>query len=77
MAERKALTRQRARNTLSTAARRTVLVTDDTVIDSFTLAIAAGASPIETAIFTNHAAGVVVGNLGTATVTPRELLASF
>jgi bifunctional ADP-heptose synthase (sugar kinase/adenylyltransferase) len=77
MAERKALTRQRARNILSTAARRTVLVTDDTVIASFTLAIAAGASPIETAIFANHAAGVVVGKLGTATVTSRELLASF
>ena len=77
MAERKAVTWQRARNILSTAARRTVLVTDDTVIGSFTLAIAAGASPIEAAIFSNHAAGVVVGKLGTATVTPRELLASF
>ena len=77
MAERKALTRQRARNILSTAARRTVLVTGDTVIGSFTLAIAAGASPIDAAIFANHAAGVVVGKLGTATVTPRELLASF
>ena len=49
----------------------------DTVIGSFTLAIAAGASPIEAAIFANHAAGLVVGKLGTATVTPRELLASF
>jgi len=77
MAERKTVTRQRARNILSTAARRTVLVTGDTVIGSFTLAIAAGASPIEAAIFANHAAGLVVGKLGTATVTPRELLASF
>jgi len=49
----------------------------DTVIGSFTLAIAAGADPIEAAIFANHAAGVVVGKLGTATVTPKELLASF
>ena len=49
----------------------------DTVVGSFTLAIAAGASPIEAAIFANHAAGVVVGKLGTATVTSRELLASF
>lgn len=49
----------------------------DTVIASFTLAIAAGASPIEAAIFSNHAAGVVVGKVGTATVTPEELLASF
>jgi D-glycero-beta-D-manno-heptose-7-phosphate kinase len=49
----------------------------DTVIASFTLAIAAGASPVEAAIFSNHAAGVVVGKVGTATVSPNELLASF
>src|SRR6185369_11308480 len=49
----------------------------DTVIASFTLAIAAGASPIEATIFSNHAAGVVVGKVGTATVTPEELLVSF
>ena len=49
----------------------------DTVIASFTLAIAAGASPLEAAIISNHAAGVVVGKVGTATVTPQELLASF
>jgi D-glycero-beta-D-manno-heptose-7-phosphate kinase len=49
----------------------------DTVIASFTLAIAAGASPVEAAIFSNHAAGAVVGKIGTATVTPEELLASF
>ena len=49
----------------------------DTVIASFTLAIAAGASPLEAAIISNHAAGVVVGKVGTATVTPDELLASF
>lgn len=49
----------------------------DTVIASFTLAVAAGASPVEAAIFSNHAAGVVVGKVGTATVTPEELLASF
>ncbi len=49
----------------------------DTVIASFTLAISAGASPLEAAIFSNHAAGVVVGKMGTATVTPRELVRSF
>ena len=49
----------------------------DTVIASFTLAIAAGASPIEAAIISNHAAGVVVGKVGTAVVTPEELLTSF
>jgi D-beta-D-heptose 7-phosphate kinase/D-beta-D-heptose 1-phosphate adenosyltransferase len=49
----------------------------DTAIASFTLAIAAGASPVEAAIISNHAAGVVVGKVGTATVTPNELLQSF
>ncbi len=49
----------------------------DTVIASFTLAIAAGASPLEAAILSNHAAGIVVGKIGTATVAPEELLSSF
>jgi D-beta-D-heptose 7-phosphate kinase/D-beta-D-heptose 1-phosphate adenosyltransferase len=49
----------------------------DTVIASFTLAIAAGASPVEAAILSNHAAGVVVGKIGTATVAPEELRSSF
>jgi len=49
----------------------------DTVIASFTLAIAAGASPIEAAILSNHAAGIVVGKRGTATTTPEELVKSF
>ena len=49
----------------------------DTVIASFTLAVAAGASPLEAAVFSNHAAGAVVGKVGTATVSPEELLSSF
>ncbi|MDB6037522.1 MAG: D-glycero-beta-D-manno-heptose-7-phosphate kinase [Verrucomicrobiales bacterium] len=49
----------------------------DTVIASFTAAIAAGASPGEAAIFSNHAAGVVVGKVGTAVVSPEEVLQSF
>ena len=49
----------------------------DTVIATFTLAIAAGASPVEAAILSNHAAGIVVGKVGTATASPAELLASF
>ncbi len=49
----------------------------DTVIATFTLAIAGGASPIEAAIISNYAAGIVVGKIGTATVTPDELVASF
>lgn len=49
----------------------------DTVIASFTMAIAAGASPLEAAVISNYAAGVVVGKVGTATVSPEELSASF
>jgi len=49
----------------------------DTVIATFTLAVAAGASPVEAAILSNHAAGIVVGKVGTATTGPAELLASF
>lgn len=49
----------------------------DTVIATFTLAITAGASPLEAAILANHAAGIVVGKIGTATVDPGELAARF
>ncbi len=49
----------------------------DTVIATFSLAVAAGASPLEAAILSNHAAGVVVGKVGTATVDPLELLEHF
>jgi rfaE bifunctional protein kinase chain/domain len=49
----------------------------DTVIATFTMAVAAGASPLEAAIISNHAAGVVVGKVGTATVSTAEVLASF
>ena len=49
----------------------------DTAIALFTLALASGASPIEAAEISNHASSVVVGKLGTATLTPHELLESF
>lgn len=49
----------------------------DTVIATFTLAVAAGASPVEAAILSNHAAGIVVGKVGTATTSLAELLHSF
>jgi D-glycero-beta-D-manno-heptose-7-phosphate kinase len=49
----------------------------DTVIGAFTMAVAGGASPVEAAIISNHAAGVVVGKIGTATVDPAELIGSF
>lgn len=49
----------------------------DTSISLYTLGIAAGASPEEAAELANHAAGVVVGKLGTATCTRKELERSF
>jgi len=49
----------------------------DTAIAVFTLALAASASPQEAAELANHASGVAVGKLGTATVLPAELLASI
>lgn len=45
----------------------------DTVIATFTLARAIGASPFQAAVLANAAAGVVVGKLGTATLTSAEL----
>jgi len=45
----------------------------DTVLSVLALAAAAGASLVEAAILANIAAGVVVGKLGTATVSPEEL----
>jgi D-beta-D-heptose 7-phosphate kinase/D-beta-D-heptose 1-phosphate adenosyltransferase len=49
----------------------------DTAIALFTLALTAGASASEAAEISNHASGIVVGKLGTATVSPAELLRSF
>jgi D-beta-D-heptose 7-phosphate kinase/D-beta-D-heptose 1-phosphate adenosyltransferase len=49
----------------------------DTVIATFTAAVAAGASPVEAAILSNYAAGIVVGKVGTATTSPGELLERF
>ncbi|MBI5894282.1 MAG: D-glycero-beta-D-manno-heptose-7-phosphate kinase [Deltaproteobacteria bacterium] len=45
----------------------------DTVISVFTIALAAGATLKEAAVISNFAAGIVVGKVGTATVTPEEL----
>ena len=49
----------------------------DTAIALFTLALVCEATPTEAAEIANHASAVVVGKLGTATVTPAELIASF
>ncbi len=49
----------------------------DTVMSAFTLALAAGATLREAAVIANHAAGVVVGKVGTAVVTRAELQAAL
>jgi rfaE bifunctional protein kinase chain/domain len=49
----------------------------DTAIAAFTAALAGGATPVEAAEISNHAAGIVVGKLGTAIVSRAELLSSF
>ena len=46
----------------------------DTVIAAYTLALVSGADPIEAAHVANCAAGIVVRKLGTATVSPEELI---
>jgi D-beta-D-heptose 7-phosphate kinase/D-beta-D-heptose 1-phosphate adenosyltransferase len=49
----------------------------DTVIATLAAALAAGASMTEAAILANHAAGIVVGKLGTATASAGEILDSI
>lgn len=49
----------------------------DTVIAAFSAAVAAGADWRAAAMLANAAAGVVVAKVGTATVTPDELLAHY
>jgi D-beta-D-heptose 7-phosphate kinase/D-beta-D-heptose 1-phosphate adenosyltransferase len=64
---------------LPAAAREVADVTGagDTVIAVLALAIAAGGTLAEAARLANHAAGVVVGKFGAATVTPQEILDGF
>jgi len=49
----------------------------DTVIATLATAMASGASMKEAAVLANHAAGIVVGKLGTATASAEELINSF
>jgi len=49
----------------------------DTAIALLTLALAARFTLHDAADIANHASGIVVGKLGTATLTPDELLAAF
>jgi rfaE bifunctional protein kinase chain/domain len=64
---------------VETAAREVFDVTGagDTVIATLAVALAAGASMTEAAILANHAAGIVVGKLGTATADAKEIIQSF
>jgi D-glycero-beta-D-manno-heptose-7-phosphate kinase len=48
----------------------------DTVVATLALGLAAGATLAEAAMLANHAAGIVVGKFGAATLTREELLAS-
>jgi D-beta-D-heptose 7-phosphate kinase/D-beta-D-heptose 1-phosphate adenosyltransferase len=64
---------------VETAAREVYDVTGagDTVIATLAAALAAGATMLEAANLANHAAGIVVGKVGTATASAAELLATF
>jgi D-beta-D-heptose 7-phosphate kinase/D-beta-D-heptose 1-phosphate adenosyltransferase len=64
---------------VETAAREVYDVTGagDTVIATLAAALASGATTLEAAALANHAAGIVVAKVGTATATGAELLATF
>jgi len=49
----------------------------DTVTAYLAAMLAAGATPLESAVVANYAAGVEVGKLGAATVSPAEVLEAF
>jgi D-beta-D-heptose 7-phosphate kinase/D-beta-D-heptose 1-phosphate adenosyltransferase len=64
---------------LPTKARQVYDVTGagDTVIGTLALALSAGANIKTGAIMANYAAGIVVGMVGTATVSPKQLSEAF
>lgn len=49
----------------------------DTVIAAFTLAYSSGAAMEQAALIANHAAGIVVGEVGAAAATPEKLIDSL
>ncbi len=73
------VTEERERFDIPTVAKEVFDVTGagDTVVALLSLGLANGLNLLESAIIANHAAGIVVGKLGTATVTPEELIASL
>ncbi|MFN2530236.1 MAG: D-glycero-beta-D-manno-heptose-7-phosphate kinase [Pyrinomonadaceae bacterium] len=64
---------------VKTAAREVYDVTGagDTVIATLACTLLTGASMVDAATMANHAAGIVVGKVGTATATAQELIATF
>lgn len=64
---------------VETAAREVYDVTGagDTVIATLAAALSAEASMLEAAILANHAAGIVVGKVGTATASAEEVINSI
>jgi rfaE bifunctional protein kinase chain/domain len=64
---------------IPTVARKVYDVTGagDTVISAFTLAYTSGATMEEATVIANHAAGVVVGEVGTAVASPEQIVESF
>ncbi|MEN6485175.1 MAG: D-glycero-beta-D-manno-heptose-7-phosphate kinase [Syntrophobacteraceae bacterium] len=68
--------RDGAMTNIPTVARRVYDVTGagDTVIATLTLGIAAGLPPVKAALLANIAAGIVVGEVGTAAVSASQLL---
>jgi D-beta-D-heptose 7-phosphate kinase/D-beta-D-heptose 1-phosphate adenosyltransferase len=64
---------------LPTMAREVFDVTGagDTVVGVLAVALAAGATMVEAAVVANHAAGMVIREIGTASVTTEEIARSF
>ncbi len=64
---------------LPTVAREVFDVTGagDTVVSVLGVALAAGASMVEAAMIANHAAGIVIREIGTASITVDEIRCSF
>ncbi len=73
------LSSQEAEGAIPAIAREVSDVTGagDTVAATLALALAAGASLAEAASLANHAAGIVVGKFGSATLSRDELLTTF
>lgn len=69
----------RPRLDLPTVAREVYDVTGagDTVVSTYAVALAAGADHPEAALISNHAAGIVVREVGTAAATREQIHASF